>query len=255
MGVGAVRLRVHFAPVGYEVTRIVSPLVSLRADAVILITTSLTGKPGHYHSKIIEALNAAKIPHETRTCDFWDVGIVVDEVGAIMAAAPQHEFFYNISTGSKTCAISGMISAEFWPLRIYYVPVDYERVTGIIEDDHPQRGPAQFLPTFSVPALDRASIVALSFLAQQPAAVPKRSLINDLREKKIIGPRRGKNITAQALQAQVDGILQRLQTWGFVETDGRGLNLRIGVTDKGKSGNKMFSHVLNPREAPAILRT
>jgi len=246
---------VHFAPVGYEVTRVVSPLSVLRADAVILITTSTTGKPGHYHSKVIEALDASSIPHETRTCNFWDVGIVVDEVGAMMAAAPQHEYFYNVSTGSKSCAIAGTISAQFWPLRTYYVPVDYERVTGIIEDDHPVKGPPLFMPTFSVPSLDHASVLALNFLAQQSAPVSKRFLIDDLRARQVIGPRKGKSITPQALQAQVDGILRRLESWGFIETKGRGLSLRIGVTEKGISGNKMFNHLLNPREAPAILRT
>lgn len=248
-----VRLRVHFAPMGFEVERVVTPATELRADVVILLTLSRTDNARSSLERTIRRLDAARIRNHVVDCDIWDPPSVVNEVGGIVTAAPQHEYFFNVSTGAKTACIGGTIAAMFWPVYPYYQAVDYNAKPVGGKDDYPAKGPVSFVPTFETPMLDGATVGTLTFVVNAKQAISKRELMAYMRESNAIRPRSTARITPQALHAQADVILRRLDSWGFLEIKGRGRRMLIGATEMGRGGSRMFHHLLSPHACPSVL--
>ena len=251
----AVRLRVHFAAVGLQIRRVVEPARDLQADVVLLVTFSLTDRLRHELGKIKQLLEEStpKIRTHVVSCDIWNAGAVVDEVGAIVTSAPQHEYFYNVSSGAKTACIAGTIAGMFWNVKPYYVAVDYDGKTVHGEEDYPVHGPPQFIPTFEIPLLDRASVTALQYLCSRGGPVSKRDLIRHLSDQGLLGPRQSTIASPQALQAQANTVLGHLDSWGFISSEGRGKQLRISASERGVWGNRMFQHQLTKRPRLGIL--
>lgn len=248
-----VRLRVHFAPVGYEADRVVRPIERLEADRAILICAARTGTAATYHDEVVRRLDDLEIGHHTIDCHFWDMGLVVDNVGGIMAAHPEHDFFYNASTGAKTCAMAGITAATFWDLRPYYQPVNYERRTKFELPDQEAILDPFWLPTFHVDPPDPDALHALRFLYSQPTDLPKKDLMEFLKEKGILGPKQKMTVKPQALHAQADAIIERLKVKDFLRPQGKGPTLRLKLTEKGRACSTMFHHVLDPRPRLPIL--
>ncbi len=249
----AVRLRVHFAPVGFEVVRVTKPMKALRADVALLLTYSLTDRARFHLDKILKLLKAEGIQTHVIQCDIGSTSEVVNEVGSIVTAAPQHEYCFNVSTGAKTACIAGTIAGMFWRVKPYYMAVDYDGKPVHFEDDFPVTGLPQFIPTFEIPLLDKSAVAALDVIASKPTPVSKSVLLSRLKELNVVAPRQKEAVTPQALQGQTDSILRKLEAWGFVDLLGRGKSLRIQLTDKGIEGRKMFLHMLTPRKPLGIL--
>jgi Domain of unknown function (DUF6293)/DUF6293 C-terminal winged helix domain len=242
-------LRIHLAPIGFEeVLRIVAPMIRLRADAVILLTYSQTGRERFSLEKVVQQLKDARIPTKIVECDILDTSQVVNQIGAVVTAAPQHEYFYNVSTGPRTASVAGVIAGMFWQVRPYFVSVDDQAKPVHFERDFPVTGDPRFIPTFQVSLLDQSAVVVLEHLAGSQEPVSKRQILVELKEKGIVGPRQKAKVSPQALYGQLDAILRKLESWGFVELKGRGKSMRIAITDKGIEGRKMFFHVLNPQK-------
>lgn len=248
-----IRLRVHFVPVGFEVVRVVEPLRALRPDAVFLVTSGERDKATDYLSKIQELLTKQRIRHSLLLCDVWDATKVADMIGATIRSAPEHDYFFNVGTGTKPCTIAGVLASLIYGITPYYVQVDYEAKPQYLPLDFPTKGPLQILPSFRVPPLDGAAIEALSFLALQEKGIPKRTLLAHMKEKGFVKARSGGMVSPQALQAQVNAILTRLHAWNFVRIDGRGSRLSIQLTAQGQGGARMFRHMRGPPGQPPKL--
>ncbi|MDG6912446.1 MAG: hypothetical protein JRN35_05125 [Nitrososphaerota archaeon] len=226
----------------------------MKADVVILLTKSTTDSAREALEKDLQHLADAKIGHHLIECNIWDPAVVTSEVGTMVTAAPQHEYFFNTSTGPRTACIAGTVAAMLWPVRPYYVPVDADAKEVEGRDDFPVSGEAIFIPTFETPSLERSTVEALEYIATRGNPLSKKELMSHLRDVGVLKPRRGiEAVTPQAYHAQTDSILQRLVAWGFVELSGRGKTLQIRATSMGSAGSKMFHHVLNPRPPPEVL--
>lgn len=247
------RLRVHFAPIGFEVVRVADPIISMRADVALLLTVSETDRARAYLTRIRQILHDADVDTQVVACDVTDSAAVIDEIGSIVTAAPRHDYFFNASTGAKTAAIAGIVAGMLWPVQPYHVPVDYEREPVHLPRDHPVKGPPTFIPTFQVPLLERSAVVALNFLVNQRGPIPKSQFIKELRSVGVLTARKGSKVTPQAFQAQANSILRKLEQWGFVELRGHGSSFRIHPTEKGRAGARMFRHILSSRTPPTAL--
>jgi len=255
MKTNAVRLRVHLAPVGFEVLRVTEPMKILHADVAILLTLSQTDRTRFNVEKIIHDLKESRIQTQVIECNIWNTSEVVNEVGSIVTASPQHDYLFNVSTGTRTAGIAGVIAGMFWHVLPYYVAVNDQAKPVHSEQDFPLSGFPQFIPTFEIPLLDQATVAALEYIAGKQEPLPKRLLLAHLRDDGIVGPRQKRTVSPQALHGQVDSILHKLESWGFVDLVGRGKQMRVRITDKGIEGRKMFFHVLNPRKPLSVLTT
>ena len=246
-------MRVHLAPIGFEVMRVFDPIISLRADIALLLTYSKTDRARFYVEKIKALLDENRVKSMIIECNIWSTSEVVNEVGSIVNSSPQHEYFFNVSTGPRTASIAGTISGMFWQVRPYYVSVNDLEKPVHSESDFPVARPPQFIPTFEIPLLEKSAISALEYLAITNGPVSKGDLLSYLKEKSIIGPRQKSTVSPQALHGQLDSLLQKLSAWGSIEQLGRGKQMRIGITENGIEGRKMFFHMLNPRKPLTIL--
>jgi len=226
---------------------------TLHADIALLMLLSRTDPLLSLTELIVKHLEENRVRTQVLECNVLNTSEVVNEVGSIVTASPHHEYLFNVSTGARTASIAGVIAGMFWHVRPYYVEVN-ERAKPIhSEHDLPTSGPPRFIPTFEIPMLDHAAIKALEFIAGMNDPIPKKSLLSHLRETGVVGPRQSERVSPQALHGQVDSILHKLDTWGFVELTGRGKYMRIRITDKGIEGRKMFFHMLKPRKPLPIL--
>ena len=248
-----VRLRVHFAPLGFQVQRIVEPMKMVRADVGIILTYSQTDRAQHLLPKVISDLEESNIRTETLRCNIWDTSEVVNEIGAVVTSARQHEYFFNLSTGTRNASIAGVMAGMFWQVTPYFMPINDQGKPIDSEQDFPVSGSPNFVPTFEVPILEKQALMALEFLVSRSGPFWKREVLSFLKEKGVIAPRLKQSVSDQALQGQLDSILNKLTSWGFIELSGRGKKLKIGITPKGIEGRKMFFHVLNPRAPLTIL--
>lgn len=246
-------LRVHIVSVGFEVIRATDPILRLHADRVILLTTDEKDAAREYLLRIRKTLDKHNIVHTTVYCNTWDTNTVVGEIGAIVRAMPRHQYFVSVCTGPTPARIGGTVAGMLWPVRPYYVAVDYSAKPKL-QGDYPTKGNPKLIATFEVNALDEDAIRALAFLADQPQPVSKGRLRRHLEELKIVRAKRPKKegaaTTPQAFQAQVNVILEKLRARGFVELAGKGAEFKITVTEKGQDGYKMYRHVT---EAPRVI--
>jgi hypothetical protein len=255
METNAVRLRVHFAPVGFEVLRVTEPMKTLHADVALLLTYSQTDRARFQVANIVNDLKDRRIQAQVIECNIWSTSEVVNEVGSIVTASPQHDYLFNVSTGTRTAGIAGVIAGMFWHVLPYYVTVDDQAKPVHSERDFPVSGPPQFVPTFEIPLLDEPTVAALEYIAGKQEPIPKRLLLAHLRDNGVVGPRQKQTVSPQALHGQVDSILHRLESWGFVDLVGRGKRMQVRITERGIEGRKMFFHVLNPRKPLSVLTT
>lgn len=251
----AVRLRVHFAPVGREVLRVINPMTILKADVAILITLSKTDQSGLSALTIKNELEKHHIRTMVVECDISDSSEIVNEIGTIVSAYRHHEYMYNVSTGTRAGSIAGVIAGMFWGVRPYHIDVDELAKPVHGEGDFPIAGLPQFIPTFQIPQPDQAAIEALEFIASSKDPLSKRLLMTQLKSSGKVGPRQSKSVTPQALYGQLDSILHKLESWGFVDINGHGKSARVTITETGIEGRKMFFHMLNPRSSIPILES
>ena len=100
--------RIHIAPVGFEVDRIVMPAIENKADKVYLLVhdKKTEDKAGPYIERVIKQLKANKIESERVQVNWRDVESITKAARRLILELSGNEIFINISSGSKTHAIA-----------------------------------------------------------------------------------------------------------------------------------------------------
>ena len=100
--------RIHIAPVGFEVDRIVIPATVNKADKVYLLVhdNKTEDKAGPYIERVIKELKNNKIESERVRVNWRDVESITKAARKLIIELSGNEIFINISSGSKTHAIA-----------------------------------------------------------------------------------------------------------------------------------------------------
>ena len=103
-----VKKRIHIAPVGFEVDRIVMPAIKYQADKVYLLVHSNKSedKAGEYVVRIIKELKAEKIEAEKVFVNWRDVESITKEARKLFLNLSGNDIYVNIASGSKNHAIA-----------------------------------------------------------------------------------------------------------------------------------------------------
>lgn len=232
-------LRVHIAGLGYEVQRIVRPVLDMRADKVYLLTDRPDAALKPYHDAVLRHLRGAKVESHVRLCEVWDPNAVVGEMGRIAEAERGNHVYVNLGTGPKTCAIGGSLAAMLWGLDAYYPRVDYAADDVELAQDKPVKA-TTFVPAFRLDPPGGDVLAVLELLSKKrgkPAR--KKEVVERLRERGFL--RQG--VSAQAEQNVADRVLKRALEWGFLDSEGEGRRRRIKLNERGEAGRKMFAHL------------
>jgi ribosomal protein RSM22 (predicted rRNA methylase) len=108
--------RIHIAPVGFEVDRVVLPVLDMRADRVWLISEQNPelDQGRSYLEQVAERINEKNenCDIRIRRCDFdnRDLYDVLKAYREIIQEEKENQIFINVSTGTKINAIAGMMA-------------------------------------------------------------------------------------------------------------------------------------------------
>src|SRR6266513_5670574 len=120
-------LRVHVAPVGFEVDRIVLPAIKMKADRVWLIIHSEphVDKGGRFVKLIQAKLKDARIDCLQAQADRIDVFDILRALRTIVLREKGNSILVNVSVGSKIQAIASMMACMMFKdiamVKPYYV--------------------------------------------------------------------------------------------------------------------------------------
>tara|TARA_Y100000817_G_C16829902_1_gene532993 strand:- start:712 stop:1527 length:816 start_codon:yes stop_codon:yes gene_type:complete len=100
--------RIHIAPVGFEVDRVVIPAVDNKADKVYLLVhnNKKEDKAGPYVERIIKQLKANKIESEKVQVNWRDVESITKSARRLILEQFGNDIFVNVASGSKNHAIA-----------------------------------------------------------------------------------------------------------------------------------------------------
>ena len=103
-----VKKRIHIAPVGFEVDRIVMPAIELEADKVYLLVhnNKSEDKAGVYIERVRKELKAANIETEKVFANWRDVESITKEARKLFLSLSGNDIYVNIASGSKNHAIA-----------------------------------------------------------------------------------------------------------------------------------------------------
>ena len=103
-----VKKRIHIAPVGFEIDRIVIPAIEYRADKVYLLVhnNKSEDKAGPYIERVVKELKANKIDSEKVFSNWRDVESITKEVRKLFAMLSENDIYVNVASGSKNHAIA-----------------------------------------------------------------------------------------------------------------------------------------------------
>jgi len=120
-------LRVHIAPVGFEVDRIVIPALDKKADKVWLVTHDKPHEDkGYTFADIIEKkLKAAHIECTRSLANKIDLFYILRALRSIILQEKGNYILLNVSSGSKIQAIASMMACMMFKeqamIKPYYV--------------------------------------------------------------------------------------------------------------------------------------
>src|SRR6185312_15357433 len=102
------RLRIHIAPVGFEVDRIVLPALEMKADKIWLLTHDNLNddRAQVYENEIKKECKKAKITIETIKSNRKDIFKILQAVKHIIKTEEKNDIYVNVSSGSKIQAIA-----------------------------------------------------------------------------------------------------------------------------------------------------
>ena len=236
------KLRIHIAPVGFEIDRILIPAKKMRADKVWLIGHSnLSGdKARPFLDKISKALEKNNIEVQETTANRYRLFDIVRVVKEIILEEKQHDIYLNVASGSKIHAVGLMMATMIFDERenlhpfyaqakdYHHTKVSEPQTTGI-EEIHD-------LPTYQIQTPPKKQLEALKILVDNEGKMKKKDMAEVAEKEELIIVNAQTGNHSQARFASLDkNIIAPLENeWGYVRTEKVGRNRWIHLTDEGK---------------------
>ena len=161
-----INLRIHIAPVGFEVDRIVIPAVEMKADKVWLIVHDNVAedKAAKYREKVEKELEQKEIKTEIVYANRLRLFPIIKVVSEIILKNRKNEIFVNVASGSKIHAIGCMMACMMFDDRekihpFYAQAEKYPEYDGTLQQTY---GVAEIHP---LPCIDSDNIALLCLLS------------------------------------------------------------------------------------------
>jgi len=233
-------LRVHIAPVGYEIDRIVLPAKEMKADKVCLLIHENPGqdKAVSFYEKITKRLEKLNIDVVKEYHNRLDLFKIIKSVREIIEKEKGNIIYVNLASGSKIQAIACMMACMMFNdqknVHPFYVeaknylgfsgkPIS----TGIKE--------IQNVPTYEIKKPEQRHISALKILKENGGKISKKQMAELATEEKLIIVNAENQ--SQATFASLDkNIINTLENqWKFIEVEKIGRTRWIKITEDGKN--------------------
>jgi hypothetical protein len=247
--------RVHIAPVGFEIDRVVMPVIEMEADKVWLMAErDPTRDQGRSYLEQVESEIRRQNEHcdiEIKRCDFdsRDLYDVLRAFREIVEQERENHIFVNVSTGTKIHAIAGMMACMiFKDLAAALVPYYAKPDT---YSSLPEEGTQMStgcsvihqLPNYRIerPSEDliRMLTVINECCGDDPHNVTKHELIQKLKGRNLLTLSEVRGRTTRNEKVAYYLALQRkciepLRKWNFIEIIPQTRRGKIHMTQEGK---------------------
>jgi len=238
---GIMTLRVHIAPVGFEIDRIIIPAVEMKADKVWLVVHDNVAedKASKYRDKIVKLLEKKGIKTETVYANRLRLFPIIKAVTEIILKERKNDIYVNVATGSKIHAIGCMMACMMFDDRkkihpFYAQAEQYPEYDGTLQQTY---GVAEIhsLPTYRIGTPKPELIKAMDIIKKAGGRIQKKKMAEMAEKSNIITVNARKQNFTQARFASLDkNIVQPLvDTWGFVEVEKIGRNRWLRLTEDG----------------------
>ena len=237
-----VNLRIHIAPVGFEIDRIIIPAVRMKADKVWLVAHDAIAedKASKYRQKIEKELEEKGIKTEIAYANRLLLFPIIKAVTGIIFKERKNDIYVNVATGSKIHAIGCMMACMLFDDRekihpFYAQAEQYPEYDGKTQQTY---GVAEIhsLPTYRIGTPKKELLEAMRIIKKANGRIQKKKMAEEAEKSKIITVNAKKQNFTQARFASLDkNIVQPLvDVWRFVEVEKIGRNRWLKLTDDGK---------------------
>jgi len=188
-------LRVHVAPVGFEIDRIVLPAIQMKADKVWLITHSNTSddKGRQFVTSIREKLKQERIECLQMEADRTELFDTLRTLRIIILREKGNSVLVNVSVGSKIQAIASMMACMMFKdiamIKPYYV-VPQKYTSSLAEEEKQEtEGLKKMIPMpeYKIELPDEKLIRCMAIINQRTnAEITKHDLKDLAKERNLI---------------------------------------------------------------------
>ncbi len=253
------KLRVHIAPLGFEVDRIVLPAIRLRADAVWLLVHSNRSedKAEPFEAEIRERLGKEGIEVRVEYADRKNLFGMLKAVRGIIAGGAEggakgdggsgNDIYVNVSSGSKIQSIACMMACMMWndtaSLTPYYA--EPEEYTSSAESS--RREPEQMsrglkcittLPKYRIQTPRQELVRALAIVSTaEGGRIRKGEMAERAEELGIITVNsREENRESARFASLAKNIVEPLtDDWNFLHVEKVGRTRWVSLTEEGRN--------------------
>lgn len=246
--------RVHIAPVGFEIDRVVIPAIQMNADRIYLIIDKDENDKGAFCVKEIKkqlkeksnGLDILEIKTDFKNLELYDTLKAYRE---ILQEEKDNHIFINVSTGSKIHSIAGMMISmifkeEHISILPYYVqPEKYELEPELGEQLTSGFKNIQILPEYRIEKPSDGLLKVLAIISKNMVydsegnskGLNKKIIIELLETERI-------NLIDEPVKNEVPakyrGLERRyinpLLKWKYIEIEKRNRKALIHITQEGK---------------------
>ena len=241
------KLRVHIAPVGYEIDRIVLPAKQERADKVWLLVhdNKSDDKAIPFVSKITKKLEKLRIDVIQESHDRRDLFKIIRVVKNIIEKEKGNEIYVNLASGSKIQAIGTMMACMMFNHNSNVHPfyVEAKNYPGFDAKKPLSTGIKDIVdvPPYSIKIPDQRLVAALQIITEHNGKLTKKEMAALSEKQQIITINAKEKNHSMARFASLDkNIIQPLEEWKFIKTEKIGRNRWIKITDEGKNASEFL---------------
>jgi len=241
------KLRVHIAPVGYEIDRIVLSAKQERADRVWLLLheNKSDDKAGPFVTKTTAQLEKLNIEIKEEYHDRRDLFKIIRAVKNIIQKEKGNEIYVNLASGSKIQAIGTMMACMMFnhddSVHPYYV--EAANYPGFDAKKPLSTGIKEIVdvPPYSIKIPDQKLVSALQIITEHNDKLTKKEMAQFAEEKELITINAKEKNHSMARYASLDkNIIQPLKEWGFISVEKVGRNHWIKITEEGKNASEFL---------------
>lgn len=238
-------LRVHIAPVGYEVDRIVMPARRMRADRVILLVheNPSQDKAVGFYEQITKQLRRHKIEVRTEHHDRRDLFRIIRAVRDLIGKEEGNFVSVNLASGSKIQAIGCMMACMMFNDGHNVSPfyVEAGRYLGFSGKPISEGiGSIDAIPTYEIRRPGDRLVSALRIIRENGDRISKKDMARAALDEKLITVN-AENQSQATFSSLDKNIISPLENhWKFIRVEKVGRTRWIQATDEGKNASEFL---------------
>ena len=235
-------LRVHIAPVGFEIDRIVLPAKQMKADKIWLLVHDNPNedKATPFIEKIQKQLKKEKIKVVKEHHNRLDLFQIIKTVKKIIEDEKENNVYVNLASGSKIQAIACMMACMMYN-RMKNITPFYAEAESYLGFEGKQLSigvkNVMEVPTYEIQTPEPRHVDALKIIKENGGKITKKQMAELADSNGLISVNAEKENYTQARFASLDqNIIQPLlERWNFIEIEKIGRNRWIKITEEGKN--------------------